>query len=441
MDLKKQKLLIEYLLSSADVFSICQGIIEPDYFDPELRNSIRFIQEYNNEYNALPAPSQIEAETNIKLGTHDIKRDQIEYCTTEVEKFVKRRALEKAVIAAGSLIKEGDYSLIETKIKDAILISLNKNLGLRYFDDPEERLKRMLQENPTIPTGWDDVDEILFGGISRKELLLVSANSGGGKSITLTNLGLNFIESGHNVLYVSLELAEEIVAQRVDTMVTGIGRRVWKHHIPELVARITSKGQVSGTGILDIVQMKSGTRPVEIQAYLKEYILHHGIVPDLLVIDYLDKMRPNEKNIDMSDVWTKDKLCSEQSRDLGVEYNMCIATASQLNRDAVKAAVHDHSHIAGGISKINESDIYWSIRMTDVMKAAGECSFLFQKTRNSDGDGKTVHLRWNSKNLRIENLKQKPELTFKRDSGDNEKDTFSTTAQAGQGLIDLMSGI
>lgn len=431
----KQRLLIEYLISSNDVFAICQAIIEPNYFVPEFRNAVAFIKKYYTSYNTTPTPAQIKAETGVELVQRDIQRDQIQYTTTEIEKFCKESAFETAILSAPKLKQEGKMEEVQTLVRDALMISLNRNLGLRYFDDPNIRLQRMLHEDPVHTTGWKEVDDLIGGGIARKELILFSANSGGGKSITLANLGYNFLHEKLNVLYVTLELAENIVAQRFDTMFTGVTRREWQGRISEITTRLEI--EKADCGILDIVQMRSGTRPREIQAYLKEYYLHHGIMPDLLVVDYLDKMYPNEK-IDLGDVWTKDKLVSEQLRDIGVEHNMFVATASQLNRDAVKAAHHDHSHIAGGISKINESDIYISIRMTPEMMAAGQCTFTLQKTRNSDGVGKSIYLKWIGGLLRIvEDNQTTPAIQFKK-KGDT---LIESPSQGGERLLDLMSSL
>jgi len=434
MNVEKQKLIIEYLLSSVDTFAVCQSIIKPEYFDPEFRNSVFLIKEYFGSYNTTPALEIINAETGLKFEQKQVTPDKIEYVTSEIEQFCRRRALERAVLASPKWINEGDYASLENAIRDAILVSLHKDLGLRYFEDPEARLLKMLELGPVISTGWKEVDEVLFGGISRKELLLVSANSGGGKSITLANLAFNVAAQGLTCLYLSLELSEEVIAQRFDTMYTGISRKVWKDHIHEIVARLQI--EKDRNGVIDIKQMKSGTKAMDINAFLREYYLRYGCMPDLLIVDYLDKMHPNEKNINLSDVWTKDKLCSEQIRDLGVEYNMAVATASQLNRDAIKdvgkGQQHNHAHIAGGISKINESDVYWSILMTDPMKAAGECIFHFQKTRNSDGCGSNVLMKWDGKFLRIIDRETTPSLQIK---------TSTKTTQPSNGLLDLMQGL
>jgi replicative DNA helicase len=441
MDNNKQKLLIEYLASSTDTFGVCQAIVDPEYFDPEYKNAVRFMKDYFEEYSTTPDRTQIEAETGVHLEEREVRKDQLDYTTNEIESFCRRRAIEKAVLASPKMIEEGNYGKMESMIRDAVLISLNRNLGLRYFENPEERLERMMNESPVLSTGWKDVDEALFGGISRKELLLMSATSGGGKSITLSNLAFNMIHLGYNVLYISLELAEDVVAQRFDTMFTGVSRKVWKQHVSEITTRLDAVN-VEGMGVLDIKLLPSGTKANEIRAYLKEYNLHYGIMPDVLIIDYIDKMTPNQ-TIDMSDVWTKDKLVSEQARDLGIEYNMAIATASQLNRDAHKATRVGHEHIAGGVSKINESDVYWSIQLTEPMKASGQCAFTFQKTRNSDGVGQTVYLKWDGAHLRIldEDDRGGPDrLEFKKkDTKSDFVDTSSTSE--GNSLLDLMSSV
>lgn len=436
MDTKKQKLLIEYLLSSTDTFSLCSGIVRSEYFDPEFRNSVSFIRDYFEEYHTTPDPVQVEAESGIEFKKREIRKDQISYCADEIETFCKRKAIEQAILSSPSLIDKGDYGGVEAAVKDALMVSLNRNLGLRYFATIDERIERMMTNGHTEPTGWDIVDELLFGGISRKELILFAANSGGGKSITLANLGVNFVEKGLNVLYISLELSEDIVAQRFDTMFTGISRKDWKERSSEVGTRVKAQNK-DGTGVLDIVQMKSGTTANDIRAYLKEYYLHYDMMPDLLVCDYLDKMNPNEK-VSADNVFEKDKRCSEQLRDIGIDHNMFIATASQLNRSAVGATHHDHSQIAGGISKINESDIYISIVLDDIKKAAGEIMFSFQKTRNSDGVGKVVHLKWDNKYLRIRNPDNNQEA-LKFVKSDNEENTSSDdSSKPKSSLLDLM---
>ena len=246
---------------------------------------------------------------------------------------------------------------------------------------------------------------------------------------------MNFSMRGLNVLYASLELSELVIAQRFDTMVTGISRKDWKQHVSEIAVRVHNAG-TENKGHIDIKQFPVGTNAIQLHAYLKEYYL--------IVMDYVDLMHPNEKNVDLSDQWTKDKLCSEQLRDIGVRHNLMVATASQLNRSAVNATHQSHDQIAGGITKINTADVYWSILMNESMRAKGEICFHFQKTRNSDGVGKTVYLTWDAKHLRILDRKDlgSSHLPFNRkvrDKAPELRDSILGDMPSGDGLLDFMS--
>ena len=316
MDSTKQKLLIELLISSPDTFALCQGIVQPGYFAPEFQNSVDFIKTYYDKYNTTPSPHQIEAESGQKLDKLDVRQDEVLYCANEIEQFCKQCAMEKAIISSIDDINKGNFGAVEAKIREAIMVSLNRDLGLHYYDNPEKRLNEMLKGGSVQSTGWASVDALLFGGLSRKEMLLIAANSGGGKSICLANLALNMSEQGQNVLYASLELSEEIIAQRFDTMLTGVGRKEWKQHVSEIAVRVQQAGH--NKGHIDIKQFPVGTTATNLHAYLKEYYLQYNCMPDFIALDYVDLMHPNEKNTDIGDHWTKDKLCSEQLRDLSL---------------------------------------------------------------------------------------------------------------------------
>jgi len=436
MNIEKQKLLVEYLVASHDTFALCSPIVLPNYFDPELRNAVTFVKNYYDEYNTIPDVMQVEAETGTKLEPQIITKDKIEYCANEIETFCKRKAIEGAILNSPDLIEKGDYGKVEELIKTAITVSLNRDLGLQYFENPEERMREMLEGERPHPTGWKEFDDALNGGIVRKQMTLFSANSGGGKSIVMANLALNMMEQGLSVLYISLELSQNMVSQRFDSMVTGITQAEWKQRVTETATKLESvKGEM---GELFIKYMPAGSNSNDFRAYLKEFELQFGMVPDMLVVDYLDIMGTNSK-ISADNVFEKDKLASEELRNIGAEYNMFVVTASQQNRGAVGQTDLNHSHIAGGLSKINTTDVYVSIIMTDAMRTAGEIAMQFLKTRSSDGVGKTIYLAWNGKTLRVTDPSgQGPNnggVSFTNEKSNN--DDFLSEGD-GSGLLDLI---
>lgn len=428
----KQRLLLEYLVSSADTFAVCKSILKADYFNPEFRKCVAFIHDYYDKYSNTPTVDQIEAETSITLHTKIITRDQISYCSDEIEKFCCQKALESAVIQASALLASGDGGQIEQIIRDAVAVSLTKDLGVQYFKDPMARLEKAAVSTVRIPTGWRDVDEAVGGGLARTEILLVSANSGGGKSITLGNLAINMVMQGLNVLYLTLELSEEMVSQRFDMMFTGIPSVNWIPRMQEIADTIVKLSD--GAGDLNIKRMPSGTTSSAIRGYIKEYELKNGIVPDVLIVDYLDLMGANEK-VSADNISEKDKRATEQLKDILIDYNMIGASASQQNRSAIDAQELNQSHIAGGLTKVNTVDWYISIVMTPTMKASGEVMFYFLKSRSSDAVGKSVSLLWNNNSLRITNA-----------TSDNKDNTIqnklnqlkSDTPVARKTLLDIM---
>lgn len=400
---KKQKLLIEYIVSSVDVYVLVLPVLQSRFFDVELRQSVDFIIRYYSSYNELPTISQInaEADDNIIFEEQQLTSSKIEYTIDEIEQFCRRKAIESAVLSSPKLIEQGDYQGVEREIKEAITLSIHKNMGLSYFDDPATRIKRMLTEQQRTSTGWPEVDDMLAGGLLRQEMVLFSANSGGGKSIIMLNLGVNLAEQGLDVLYVSLELSENVIAQRADAMISGIPTAMWKNNTEEIIRIIEAKSNNMGSFL--IVTMPAGSTSSQIESYLKDYELHFNKMPDVLIVDYLDIMGAKEK-ISADNVSEKDKMAAEQIRNLAVKYDMFLLTASQQNRGAITATEVNMSHIAGGMTKINTTDVYISIILTDELRRDDKIVFHFLKTRNSDGVGNSVVLGWDAATLRVTNL-------------------------------------
>lgn len=412
MNNAKQKLLLGYMISSPDVFSICSPIIDTSYFDPEYRSTVKFILKYYSDYNAIPTPEQVRAETDVSLDKSTITKDQIEYSCKEIEKFCRHKAMVQAVLAGADIVEKSEhstnieekdldyYSKIETMIRDALMVGIQRDPAVSLFGNVDEQLQRVVDESVPYSLGWTEFDEVLDGGLRRQELILFSASSGVGKSQVLGNVGYA-LSKRHKlrILYISLELPVKTIFKRYVAMLTDINPRDLDLRVSE--ASVKVKNAAEDYGDVQFVRMPAGTTALQMRAFLKEFILKYGYVPDVCVLDYIDQM--SAPGISAENISVKDKMCSEQFCEILVDFNMIGATASQLNRSGVNATEHHHGQIAGGLTKINTTDIYVSIQMTEVMRAQGQIAFHFQKTRSSDGTGKTVFMNWNRQALRIEN--------------------------------------
>jgi len=155
--------------------------------------------------------------------------------------------------------------------------------------------------------------------------------------------------------------------------------------------------------------LPSGSNVLDVRTYLKELELKSKKKIDCILIDYLDLMMPKSKKISPADLFIKDKYVSEELRNLVVEKQCVLATASQLNRASVEEIEFDHSHISGGLSKIQTADNVIGIFTSRAMKERGRYQIQFMKTRSSSGVGQKVDLEFDVDSLRIRDLADDPE--------------------------------
>jgi replicative DNA helicase len=280
-------------------------------------------------------------------------------------------------------------------------------MGTDYWADPRARLAKIKDKNGQMSTGWAALDQKLFGGFNRGELNIFAGGSGAGKSLFLANLGVNYALAGMNVIYLTLELSEELVSMRVDSMITGIATREVFKQIDEVEMKVRIIGKKSGS--FQIKYMPSGKTANDVRAYLKEYEVKTGTKCDVLLVDYLDLLMPAGQKISAENLFIKDKFVSEELRNLAMEKQCVFVTAAQLNRGAVEEVEFDHSHISGGLSKIQTADNVFGIFTSRAMRERGKYQIQLMKTRSSSGVGQKIDLDFDIDTLRITNSEDQSE--------------------------------
>jgi hypothetical protein len=139
----------------------------------------------------------------------------------------------------------------------------------------------------------------------------------------------------------------------------------------------------------------------DIRSFIKEYQIQTGNAVDFIMVDYLDLIMPVSAKVSPNDLFVKDKYVSEELRNLAKELGVLFVTASQLNRSAVEEVEFDHSHISGGISKINTADNVFGIFTSRAMKERGKYQLQCMKSRSSTGVGQKIDLEYNIETMRI----------------------------------------
>jgi len=285
-----QKIYLEMFLGDAESFLRCQNIFDPKNFDQKLRSVAEFITNYVNDYKVMPEPSIVNANCRTQLEAVTVPKENYEWLLNDFENFSRHKSLERAIIESSDLLESGDYGPVEKLIKDAIQISLTRDMGTDYWENPRERLLKLKENNGQISTGWPSIDKKIYGGFNRGEIEIFCAKSGGGKSLFLANLAVNFALQGLNCIYFTFELSEGLVSMRIDSMVTGVGTREIFRNLDDVDLKVRMQGKKSGA--IRVKYLPSGKNCNDLRAYLKEYQVKTGQKPDVILVDYLDLMMP-----------------------------------------------------------------------------------------------------------------------------------------------------
>ncbi len=398
--LEVQRLFLEMMLQDASSYIRVQNIYNPENFDRSLRSAAEFIATHSDQYKTLPTVEQIGASTGVKLNTiPDLNEGHFEWFMQEFESFTRRQELERAILKSADLLEKGDYDPVEKLIKDAVQISLTKDMGIDYFDDPALRINRYFNSGGQVSTGWPQMDRLLYGGFSRGELNIFAGGSGSGKSLVMMNMALNWLQQGLSGVYISLELSEDLCALRTDAMLTNMGTKEIRRDIDTTELKVKMMAKKSGQYRVKALPAQSNIN--DIRSYIKEVQIQTGLRVDFVMVDYLDLMMPVSAKVSPNDLFVKDKYVSEELRNLAKELNVLFVTASQLNRSAVEEVEFDHSHISGGISKINTADNVFGIFTSRAMKERGRYQIQCMKSRSSTGVGQKIDLEYNIETMRI----------------------------------------
>ena len=395
-----QKLFLRMMITNAELYTRVMNIMNSENFDRSLRPVAEMYKEHTDKYKILPDATQIKAVTGLEIEpVPEMTDGHYEWFFDEFEAFTKRQELERAILKAADLLEKGDFSPVEKLIKDAVQISLQKDMGTDYFHDPAGRINKYFNSGGQVSTGWPQMDKILYGGMSRGELNIFAGGSGSGKSLVMMNLALNWLQVGLSGVYITLELSEELTSLRTDAMLTSMGTKDIRKDIDTTTLKVKMVGKKSGKYRVKGLPAQSNVN--DIRAYLKEVQIQTGIKIDFVMVDYLDLVMPVSVKVNPNDQFIKDKYVAEELRNLSKELGILLVTASQLNRSAVDEIEFDHSHIAGGISKINTADNVFGIFTNRSMRERGKYQIQCMKSRSSTGVGMKVDLEYNIESMRI----------------------------------------
>ncbi|WP_407304248.1 DnaB-like helicase C-terminal domain-containing protein [Acinetobacter sp.] len=419
LDEDAQRLYINSMISNPELFAKVNNILQPAFFDPHLAKGVKFIQEYFHEYRSVPADSVFRAATKLATEHVHLPRQDMQFVAEQIASFCKFQACIEVIRRAtgkDGYFEKGDLGTMVAQMKKATEIGLLTDFGIDYFNDPLARLEADETEDPVISTGWKTVDDVIGGGVGRQELITFLAPSGGGKSVSMANLGKNLLAQGLHGVYISLEMRDKKVARRLDQMLARMHSGMINMNKTQVADAVSKFHEQSGAKFW-IKRMREGSNANDILAYLRELESAHAFRPDFVIADYLDIMGAVQKGAGES-MFLKDKFVSEEVRAIGFDYDCIMISASQLGKHATndieEGRKMHQGDVQGGSSKTNTSDLMIATVKTDAMHEAGEYRFEFPKSRNSDATTKQVTMGWDKNSLRIFDMGKELPLNKKK---------------------------
>lgn len=372
-----------------------------DYFEGNYKVIIDQIVKFFVQYNTTPTRDELKIEITNRRGLTDQQLNEInelidsykrdnsdrEWLIKTTEKFYQERSLTGAIINGASILEKGGQNTNEILklVQDALSVSFDSNLGHDYFDNAHDRFDAYHVKEDKIPTGMETFDRITLGGFSRKSLNCVIAQSGGGKSLFMVSVACNALREGYNVLYLTLEMSEVRIAERMDANLLDVT-------IPSL-SRISLKQYTDRVddlkkkkhGRLIIKEFPTSTASVlHFKNLLNELKLKQGFIPDLIVVDYINLMMSSRYKPGQTNSYGMVKAISEELRGLAVESNTTVLTATQTNRSGFNNSDIEMTEVSDSIGLIFTLDMLFALIRTEALDQANQVMFKQLKNRYSD---------------------------------------------------------
>jgi len=305
--------------------------------------------------------------TNPDMGDLEyVKEKSLEFC----KKQAFREALEKSV----ELIQTSNYESVLSIMKEAVSVGMPNTVGHNFFDDIEARFVQINRQ--VCPTGLRrlDAQDILRGGLGRGEIGVIAANTGVGKSHFLVEMGCAAMRAGKNVIHYTFELSEHETGKRYDSNLCNIP----SNEIIERKKEVIEKYKTMELGRLVIKEYPTGGASVVTLRNHIDKLMLKGFSPGLIVVDYADVMKSTRA---YDSLRHELKLIYTELRNLAVELNIPVWTASQANRDSSKSDIVGLENMSEAYGKAQVADIVLSISRKPMEKSEGTGRIFVAKNR------------------------------------------------------------
>ena len=400
-----ESLVIKNLMLDEEYVRKALPFIKSEYFaESSGKHLFTIIHKYFTEYDALPTKEALQIEvgqiTGISDDQHkdiikriadiDEERSDYEWILDTTEKWCKERALYLALMSSIKIAEGNDEQratgAIPTILSDALAVSFDNHIGHDYLEDYEERYNFYHQKEEKIPFDLEFFNKITKGGLPNKTLNVALAGTGVGKSLFMCHSASSVLLQGKNVLYITLEMAEEKIAERIDSNllecdiqnITELPKMMFENK----VRRIAQKTQ----GKLVIKEYPTASAHVgHFRALLNDLALKKSFKPDIIYIDYLNICASSRySKLGNVNSYSYIKAIAEELRGLAVETNVPIVSATQTTRSGYGSSDVDLTDTSESFGLPATADLMFALISTEELEEINQIMVKQLKNRYND---------------------------------------------------------
>ena len=404
--MKIELTILKNLIHNEDFARKTLPFLKEEYFsDSSERNVYKRISEFMMKYNNRPTREvigiDIESSSNLSEEDHrrsmELVRNLIEpepsnpeWLLETTENFCQERAVYNAVMDSISILDGKDTNRTKNSIpsilSDALAVSFDSHIGHDFIEDYEQRFDYYHRKEEKLAFDLDLMNKITRGGLSRKSLNIILAGTGVGKTLAMCHMTAANLAMGKNVLYITMEMAEEKIAERIDANLLNVASEDLAALPKDMYEKKIAKLKGKTTGKLIIKEYPTASAHVgHIRHLINELNLKRNFVPDIIYIDYLNIcMSSRIKTGSNVNSYTYIKAIAEELRGLAVEKNVPIVSATQTTRSGYTSSDPGLEDTSESFGLPATADFMIALVRTEELDERGQVMIKQLKNRYSD---------------------------------------------------------
>ena len=401
-----EKTILSNLILNEEYSRKVYPYLKEDYFDDiSLRKIFQTCCEYVEKYKEPPSKEALklaidkrkdlteDAYKQVQEIINDLvvdKNTNSSFLLDETEKFCQDKdlynSIRKSILILDGQDKEFDKGEIPRLLSDSLGISFDGSIGHDFLNDFEDRYEHYHRKEERIPFDIDIFNKITKGGLPRKSMTVLLATTGGGKSLLKCHMAANHLMYGKNVLYITMEMAEEEIGRRIDANIMDITIDEVKELPRDVFEKRMNRYKTKTTGKLVIKEYPTGSvHAGHFRHLLNELRLKKNFQPDVIFVDYLNICSSSRvKGAASANSYTLVKSIAEEVRGLAMEFNCAVVTSSQFNRDGYGNSDVDLTNTSESMGITHTADCILGLVTSEQLDELGQ--LMIKQLKNRWGD-------------------------------------------------------